>query len=88
LKKTILLLIKKSFLYLFVKSKNIKTTAELARQNRIIGNQQGGKIGDGLTNNKLYGKELINNEGCPNLDNPRLTHINTREEIAKLAGVI
>ena len=26
----------------------------------------GGQIGAGLTNNKLYGKELINNEGLSN----------------------
>jgi len=64
-----------------------ETTSELAKQNRIIGNQHGGKIGAGLTNNKLYGKELNNDESLSNSTKTRLTPINTREEIAKLAGV-
>ena len=44
-----------------------------------VGGQTGGKIGSLITNNKLYDNELTNNEGLPNLANPRLTPINTRE---------
>jgi len=72
-------LIKKSFLYLFVKSKNIKTTSELAKQNMAVG----GQIGAILTNNKLYGKELNNERGFQNSENPVKTPIDTGEEIAK-----
>ena len=64
-----------------------QTTAELAKQNMAVGGQIGGKIGSFITNNKLYDKELINNEGSANLQNPRLTPIDTGKEIAKLAGV-
>jgi len=39
-------------------------------------------IGAAITNNKLYGKEIT---GCPNLDNPFTTPINTGKEIAKVS---
>jgi ParB-like chromosome segregation protein Spo0J len=64
-----------------------QTMSEIAKQNMSNGGQIGGKLGSLITNNKIYNKELINNEGLANSPNPRLTHINTREEIAKLAGV-
>jgi len=53
-----------------------QTTAELSKQNM--------SVGAAITNNKLYGKEIT---GFANSQNPFTTHINTNEEIAKLAGV-
>jgi DNA modification methylase len=59
-----------------------ETTSKIAKQNKILGNQ----IGAALTNNKLHGKELNNERSLANLPTS-VSHINTREEIAKLAGV-
>jgi PPE-repeat protein len=56
-----------------------QTTSELAKQNKILGNQ----IVAALTNSKLHGKEL-NNERSLAILPTSVSHINTRKEIAKL----